>query len=292
MKGSSGGGGYASYGGSGGGAIHLNAAGTLTVNGTISANGATGGTYSGSYGAGGGAGGSIWLTANEMVGNGIIRANGGAGGNVSTGGGGGGGGRITSNITSSDTYAGTKTATGGAAGTGATAGSAGVVTWPAAPATGAQHVVFGTSTYYDGALGGSSGADAKCQARAEAAGLFGGWKALVSTATEDAYNHITLTGRVHNLNNELVATNISDLFDGTISNGVKYNEYYAVISGEVRAWTGSLSSGAISTNNCSEWTSFAIGNGMTGNATLSTSAWINSADATCGNALRLYCVSQ
>jgi hypothetical protein len=75
-----------SPGGAGGGAIRLNVAGTLTVNGYIEANGLIG-----SYWGGGGAGGSIWLTAGTLTGTGKIHAMGGESGG---GGGSGGGGRI------------------------------------------------------------------------------------------------------------------------------------------------------------------------------------------------------
>ena len=66
----------------GGGAIHLVVANSLTINGTLSANGGFAKTYGGS------AGGSIWIDAGAIAGNGNITANGGA--NAA----GGGGGRI------------------------------------------------------------------------------------------------------------------------------------------------------------------------------------------------------
>jgi hypothetical protein len=72
----------------GGGAIRMEVQGTLTVNGTLSANG-IGGVFPAS---GGGAGGSVWLSASTLAGHGAITANGGAG--EPSGGGGGGGGRI------------------------------------------------------------------------------------------------------------------------------------------------------------------------------------------------------
>jgi hypothetical protein len=92
------GGGY-SGGGTGGGALKLVVGGTLTNNGTISANGANA-TGNG----GGGSGGSIWLdvgitntgNAGVFTGTGSITGTGGNGstGGGSTNGGGGGGGRI------------------------------------------------------------------------------------------------------------------------------------------------------------------------------------------------------
>jgi hypothetical protein len=72
----------------GGGAIRLEVAGTLTVNGAITANGKAAIFQN----TGGGAGGSIWLDAGAINGNGAISANGGPG--EPGAGGGGGGGRI------------------------------------------------------------------------------------------------------------------------------------------------------------------------------------------------------
>jgi hypothetical protein len=73
-------------GGAGGGAIKLTVAGTLQLDGAISANGLTGVTYSGS-----GSGGSIWISADSLTGIGSVSALGGA---ASSCGAAGGGGRI------------------------------------------------------------------------------------------------------------------------------------------------------------------------------------------------------
>jgi uncharacterized repeat protein (TIGR01451 family) len=89
-------GGGATVGGAGGGAISINIAGSLILNGTIMSNGADGKPYA--FYGGGGSGGSIYITTGSLSGSGSILANGGKG---STGawndgpyGGGGGGGRI------------------------------------------------------------------------------------------------------------------------------------------------------------------------------------------------------
>jgi hypothetical protein len=108
MIGGSGGGGGAGYlssnsggaGGGGGGAILIASSTTITVNGSITANGGAGamvcepGKYAGC--GGGGSGGAIKLMADTITGDGTITANGGAGGkNVDgNGGGDGGDGRI------------------------------------------------------------------------------------------------------------------------------------------------------------------------------------------------------
>ncbi len=84
----SGGGSGGGAGNAGGGAVILDVVGEITVEGTLSANGARS-----SYRGGGGSGGSVWIKAGEIRGKGLIAADGGgtgAGGHS----GGGGGGRI------------------------------------------------------------------------------------------------------------------------------------------------------------------------------------------------------
>ncbi|WKZ29512.1 MAG: hypothetical protein QY323_02175 [Patescibacteria group bacterium] len=114
-------------GGPGGGAIKIVLSDTLTLNGTLSANGANGlGTTDL---GGGGSGGSIWYNVAHAVLNANVTANGGNGaGTTANGGGGGGGGRVAGYFITL-TGSGTSTSTGGAkGGTGAAvAGSAGTV---------------------------------------------------------------------------------------------------------------------------------------------------------------------
>ena len=64
-----------SLGGAGGGVLRLTVLGTLTVDGTIRADGLDGGTSY--YYGGGGSGGSIWITCSTLAGAGVITANGG-----------------------------------------------------------------------------------------------------------------------------------------------------------------------------------------------------------------------
>lgn len=74
-------------GGFGGGALHLAAAGTLTITGAISASGSGGSGVEGvrSGGGGAGSGGAVLIQAGTLVNNGIITTNGGAGGEGSAG---------------------------------------------------------------------------------------------------------------------------------------------------------------------------------------------------------------
>jgi hypothetical protein len=93
-------------GGPGGGAVALNVAGTLRVDGTLTADGSA----SPNLQYGGGAGGSLWINAGTLTGGGLIAARGGAGAVIP--GGGGGGGRIALYL-SQNTFGGTISGTGG-----------------------------------------------------------------------------------------------------------------------------------------------------------------------------------
>jgi len=108
--GSGGGNSYDAQGGAGGGAIKIRASGTLTVNGTIGANGSNG--HGDQYQGGGGSGGSIYIVVETFTGSGCIVVNGGNGGGHDRGGGGGAGGRIAVYY-ANNSYTGTITAYGG-----------------------------------------------------------------------------------------------------------------------------------------------------------------------------------
>lgn len=117
-----GGGNAADTGGNGGGFVGLTSSGSLTLAGTINANGSNAAT-SGGYGGGGGAGGGVRLSSGGVasINNAVISANGGNQGNHPGGGsGGGGGGCVYLIYTSAYTYTGATTST--SAGSGYTGG--------------------------------------------------------------------------------------------------------------------------------------------------------------------------
>ena len=114
--GSSGGRGGVTPGGSGGGLLHLQVSGSLTINGSILANGG-----SGQLDSGGGSGGCIQLTVGTLTGNGQMSANGGSTQNAGAGGGGGG---TVGLIYNRNDFTGSITAYGG---TGGANGGAGII---------------------------------------------------------------------------------------------------------------------------------------------------------------------
>lgn len=114
--------GPATGGSEGGGAVHLAVAGTLALDGLISA----GGNWGWQDDSGGGSGGSVWISAKRITGAGTVTAEGGFGDFY--GGGGGGGGRIaiyspTNQFTGTVSVAGGEGAFPGDAGTVFTAAS-------------------------------------------------------------------------------------------------------------------------------------------------------------------------
>jgi hypothetical protein len=100
----------------GGGALRVSVGGTLTVNGSLSANG----NFGWQDDSGGGSGGSVWISASALAGGGNISASGGDGDLYN--GGGGGGGRIaiyapTNNFTGTNNISGGDGAVEGQSGT-------------------------------------------------------------------------------------------------------------------------------------------------------------------------------
>lgn len=154
------------------------------------------------------------------------------------------------------------------------------------------HRIFTTASKWNGNLGGQSGADAKCQAAATAAGLSGTWKAILSTSGQTATAKLTFTKSIANMQGEVVATNETDLFDGTLTYHVGYTETGALTSNSV--WTGSLNDGTgDATTKCTDWTS-STGSSIRIGRPDNVTAWLYDSTTTtsCGNSLALLCVDQ
>ena len=179
--------------------------------------------------------------------------------------------------------------------------------------------VFVTSTTYDGNLGGLAGADAKCAARAAAAGLSGTYKAWLSDQTTSAASRLTHAAVPYKRTDGVaVANNWTDLTDGDLAVvtspspftvGINHDEFgVALSSGTVGAWTATLPDGSTADPsgvlNCFSWTSnvasaspsggigYALDIPVTlpvGNAG---SAWTAYAIESCSSLYRLYCLQQ
>jgi hypothetical protein len=158
-----------------------------------------------------------------------------------------------------------------------------------------ERVVFATSGAFVGnALGGLLGADAKCQAAADASTharvkgrRFHAWLSTTATAVTDRLVHGTLAYRKPG--GTVVASNWTDLTKGTLQSGIGEDENGVAVSGS--AWTGSTNAGLNGPNQCDAWT--ITGNqGRTGNVGGAGGGWSDAVDKPCSNANRLYCFEE
>ena len=87
-----------------------------------------------------------------------------------------------------------------------------------------------------------------------------------------------------------ISDNISDHLDGNITKVIRKHFIKDYI--EQYAYTGSTQSGALSSNNCANWTSTNAGNGMGQIADFdSTSSFVGSSGNGCSNAKFITCIA-
>lgn len=157
-----------------------------------------------------------------------------------------------------------------------------------------QHRIFVSTPGTNANFGGIAGADAACQSNATAAGLVRTYKAILSTATQDAINHIAVTGEIYLFTSattpQLVASNLADLWDGNINVAINRTASYNAV-GAVSVWTGTTLAGAFTTGDCSTWGN-TVGGTRAGITNMTDSNWINNAGTLCAGNARLYCISQ
>lgn len=157
--------------------------------------------------------------------------------------------------------------------------------------------VFVTSTKYTGNLGGLSGADAKCQTKADRVKLGGIWKSWLSDSNTSVSTRLNHSENPYvRLDNKIVANNWSDLTDGELVNGINIDESGKVIVNNMYtgAWTGTSASGNIQTPNCADWTDRSTRlQGVRGGVG-ATYFWSAGAYPTqeCSNGFYLYCFEQ
>ncbi|NJK31308.1 MAG: DUF4215 domain-containing protein [Deltaproteobacteria bacterium] len=116
--------------------------------------------------------------------------------------------------------------------------------------------VFVTSQTYDGNLDGLAGADAKCQALADAQNLEGTFYAWLSAGMESPATRFTKYNIPYvTVNGGTVANNWIDLIDGSLGLPINVTESGMNLNGEEHVWTGTNSDGSINGTDCNDWTS-------------------------------------
>jgi hypothetical protein len=154
--------------------------------------------------------------------------------------------------------------------------------------------VFVTSTSYNGNLGGTAGADAKCAARATAAGLDGTYLAWISSGTADdpATRFPHVDDRYILTTGTKIADDWTDLTDGTLDAGINRNESAGLVMSD--AWTGISTAGVDNTGeDCTDWTNGSAGAfyGKIGSTTATDSTWTvpSTGFNACSATRRIYC---
>ncbi len=171
-------------------------------------------------------------------------------------------------------------------------------------------VVFVTSQTFSGNLGNFAGADAKCQAAAEAAGLSGSFKAWISGrpdwtgnggGTQNVAQRMTHSSSPYVLTTGTkVADDWADLTDGSLDHGIDRDENGATASGSV--WTNTKTDGDAFDHrrDCGPggsqsdvWGSAdQFESGHFGTAGDSGATWTTNTNTGCNNSFRLYCFEQ
>ena len=158
--------------------------------------------------------------------------------------------------------------------------------------------VFITNETFAADLGGSQGADEKCQQAASAVGLQGTFRAWLSTSSQqplDFFAQSTVPYR--RLDDVQVAKNWPDLVDGMLDNPINVTETTTFVPGpacEHRAvWTASFGSGTeydANAKSCSDWSSTA--GTTTGGNPSTTNVWSTGCPLSCTTQASLYCFEQ
>lgn len=155
-------------------------------------------------------------------------------------------------------------------------------------------IVFTTSTTTKGNIGGLSGADAMCQARAVAAGLPGTYKAWLSDSNNSAANRLTHSNVPYAfVNGTAIAANWADLVDGTIGSPFRITEFGDQVPGNLPLTSTTETGAANGPEYCSNWTS-TTGTVWTGQSDQTGSFWTyaQSNSNNCNVLHRLYCMQQ
>ena len=169
---------------------------------------------------------------------------------------------------------------------------------PAVCGSGGPCTIFVTSTTYDGNLGGLAGGDAKCQTHAAAAGLPGMFRAWLSGNALDASSRFDLSAGPYRLvNGTTIATNLTDLTDGTLAAPIDVTESGAFVeqTAETRVWTATLADGTSFGQTCSntsspaDWSTTSART-VAGVSTAANASWTFLAVEPCATFLHLYCV--
>jgi hypothetical protein len=176
---------------------------------------------------------------------------------------------------------------------------------PSSQQPGETRRIFVTSAAYQGGgLGGLAGADEKCAAHAEAAGLDGTFLAWLST--DDSSPATRMSQRVapfELVDGTRVAATWTDLVDGELLHAIDRDEHGEVYTAAptcmaaINVWSATRFDGqrlpnATFSQNCNNWTDLTL-HGALGNVQQANTAWTDyGCSAFCTSRAAIYCVEQ
>jgi|GEM_PF-3293460 len=156
---------------------------------------------------------------------------------------------------------------------------------------------FVTSTTYNGNLGGLAGADALCQARADAVSLGGTWKAYMVSGAMGLSRLAPATVPYVRTDGVRIANNWADLSDESLMAPLNVNESGLPVSGG-NVWTGLTNVGGGTNQHCNNWT-YGGGGCLGGSACggggehgAIDNHWDGYYVFGCNSGYRLYCIEQ
>lgn len=155
-----------------------------------------------------------------------------------------------------------------------------------------ERVVFVTSTTTTGNTGGISGANAICQARANAGGLVGRYAAWLSdgnAANSPSQRFEQSSVPYTRLDGTIVANNWADLADGTLSVSLNMTELGTFVTGPAYANTNANGTIRHSTDTCSNFT---VAAGITFGDNVQDTNWSSTTSLACNTGRYLYCFEQ
>lgn len=163
--------------------------------------------------------------------------------------------------------------------------------------TGAASIrlVFLTSAVFGAQLGGIEGADAKCQAAAETAGLDGTFRAWISTpASSPMATFVQSSEPYVRIDGVEVAANWSDLIDGELAAPLEVDEWGNVQNNAEcgNVWTNTLRDGKPHDEDaCTGWTGLQDA-ALLGRSDVSNYFWTEGCVQDCLKQHHLFCVEQ
>lgn len=151
---------------------------------------------------------------------------------------------------------------------------------------------FVSSTLTTGNIGGVAGADAICNAAAQAANLPGTYVAWISTSKVNAIERIEAQGPWHLVNGVELAKTKADLVKGSLAQRFDKDEKGNTPPVEEdRVWTGTGANGTFSGDDCGEWGASGK-KGLVGEAEQTGAGWTALVKEACSEVNRVYCLQR